>query len=423
MADKKFPGLWIETGDDGKICIVMSGTYRPETLLPFVTPAEDLVAAVEMDYTAYRREVQRLYERHPLFEANLDISVSELEDLSAEALLLPSVLHEIDPLGFFELGNLLDKALRMRDDGSASFLLRAGQRLLQTLEVPIYTQIRLRNIMEMAFDGMERVTQQERFEKLRSVYPQVAKFCDPARLDGYENVILSLPVDNVYQLRLVELMLYFRQEKQRIARCDYCWNYFIPKTKARALYCDRIFDGQSCKKQGANLKRRKGPEQDDALKLFKQLRDRMYARMLRYQDAPENQRGRLIPMMPAQYDEWEANARQARREYMAGKIKAEEFLRRIDTTHELTSYDTIKQELPPEESVWQKRVAADLGFDPEQDYPASFMALDLGEDIDDPQWQHFTRADLIQKDQEGHQSLREKYGKQSPASSYKPEKE
>ena len=423
MADKKFPSLWIETGDDGKICVVMSGAYGPETHLPFVTPAEDLVAAAEMDYTAYRREIQRLYEEHPLFEPKLDISVSELEDLTAEALLLPSMLQEIDPLGFFELGNLLDKALRMRDDGSASFLLRAGQRLLQTLEVPIYTQIRLRNIMEMTFDGMERATQQEQFEKLYGVYPKIAEFCNPVRLGGYENVILSLPVDNVYQLRLVELMLYFRQEKQRIARCDYCWNYFIPKTKARVLYCDRIFDGQSCKKQGANLKRRKGPEQDDALKLFKQLRDRMYARMLRYQDAPENQRGRLIPMMPAQYDEWEANARQARREYMAGKIKAEEFLRCIDTTHELTSYDTIKQELPPEESVWQKRVAADLGFDPEQDYPASFMALDLGEDIDDPQWQHFTRADLIQKDQEGHQSLREKYGKQSPASSYKPEKE
>ena len=423
MADKKFPSLWIETGDDGKICVVMSGAYGPETHLPFVTPAEDLVAAAEMDYTAYRREIQRLYEEHPLFEPKLDISVSELEDLTAEALLLPSMLQEIDPLGFFELGNLLDKALRMRDDGSASFLLHAGQRLLQTLEVPIYTQIRLRNIMEMTFDGMERATQQERFAKLRGVYPKIAEFCDPARLDGYKNAILPLPVDNVYQLRLVELMLYFRQEKQRIARCDYCWKYFIPRTRAATHYCDRIFDGQSCKKRGANLKRRKGPEQDDALKLFKQLRDRMYARMLRYQDAPENQRGRLIPMMPAQYDEWEANARQARREYMAGKIKAEEFLRRIDTTRELTNYDTIKQELPPEESVWQKQVAADLGFDPEQDYPASFMALDLGEDIDDPQWQHFTRADLIQKDQEGHQSLREKYGKQSPASSYKPEKE
>ena len=88
----------------------------------------------------------------------------------------------------------------------------------------------------------------------------------------------------------------------------------------------------------------------------------------------------------------------------------------------MTSYDTVKQELLTEESFWQKRVAADLDFDPEQKYPASFMALDLGEDTDDPQWQYFTREDLIQKDQEGHQSLREKYGKQLPASLYKPEK-
>lgn len=205
--------------------------------------------------------------------------------------------------------------------------------------------------------------------------------------------------------------MYFRQEKQRIARCDYCWNYFIPKTKARALYCDRIFDGQSCKKRGANLKRRKGPEQDDALKLFKQLRDRMYARMLRYQDAPENQRDRLIPMTPAQYDEWEANARQARRDYIVGKIKAEEFLRRIDTTHELASYDAVKQELPPEESFWQKRVAADLDFDPEQKYPASFMVLDLRKPMDSPQWQVLTREELIQKDQKGHQNLLDQYKK------------
>lgn len=191
----------------------------------------------------------------------------------------------------------------MQDDGSASFLLYAGQHLLQVLEVPIRTQIRLRNIMEMTFDGMERATQHERFEKLRGVYPKVAAFCDPARLDGYENTPLRLYVSSAYQLRLAELLLYFRQEKQRIARCDYCWSYFILKTRAETHYCDRIFDGQSCKKRGANLKRKKGPEQDDALRLFKQLRDRMYARMLRYQDAPESQRDRLIPMTVMQYDE------------------------------------------------------------------------------------------------------------------------
>lgn len=299
----------------------------------------------------------------------------------------------------------------MQDDGSPIFLLRAGQRLLQVLELPIRTQIRLRNIMEMTFDGTERATQQERFAKLHNAYPEIAAFCDPAHLDGYGDTPLQLCVGSVFQLRLIELLLYFRQEKQRIARCDYCWNYFIPRTQAATRYCDRIFDGQSCKKRGANLKRKKGPEQDDALKLFKQLRDRMYARMLRYQDAPENQRDRLIPMTVIQYDVWEKNARQARRDYMAGKIEAREFLRRIDTTHELTSYDTLKQELPPEESIWQKRVAADLDFDPERQYPSSLMLLDLSKPSDDPQWQYLTAEELIRKDQEGHQSLKDQYSK------------
>lgn len=230
MADKKSPGLWIETGVDGKFCVVMSGAYGPEKHLPLITPAEDLVAAAEMDYTAYRREIQRLYEEHPLFAERLDVSESDLEDLTAEALLLPSTLREIDPLSFFVLGSLLDQALRMQDDGSPIFLLRAGQRLLQVLELPIRTQIRLRNIMEMTFDGTERATQQERFAKLHNAYPEIAAFCDPAHLDGYGDTPLQLCVGSVFQLRLIELLLYFRQEKQRIARCDYCWNYFIPRT-------------------------------------------------------------------------------------------------------------------------------------------------------------------------------------------------
>ncbi len=413
MAGKKSPGLWIETGVDGKICAFMVDLDGQEKRLPPITPAEDLVGAAEIDYGTYRQEIQKLYEEHPLFEDKLDISMLDLEDLAAEALMLPSMLQEIDPLGFFEVGWFLDQALRTKDDGSALFLLRAGRRLLRILEIPIRTQIRLRNIMEMTFDGMERATQQERFEKLRGVYPNIAAFCDPSRLADYENVPLQLRAASVFQLRLAELLLYFQQDKRRIARCDYCWNYFIPRTRAATRYCDRIFEGQSCKKRGANLKRKRGPEQNDALRLFKQLRDRMYARVLRYEDAPESQRKKLIPMTSLQYGDWEENARAARREYVAGKITAEEFLRRIDTTHELESYVTVKQELPPEESFWQKRVAADLDFDPEQKYPASFMVLDLSKPMDHPQWQYYTREELIQKDQEGHQSLQNKYSKKA----------
>ncbi len=62
----------------------------------------------------------------------------------------------------------------------------------------------------------------------------------------------------------------------------------------------------------------------------------------------------MIPMDYGQYDAWSENARLARMEYLKGKLAAEEFLQRIDTTHELGSYEADKAELV-EEMVWQRR--------------------------------------------------------------------
>jgi len=67
--------------------------YRNGTkeYLPTATPAKDLIAAAEIDYRDYRREIKRLREEHPLFENRLNISVADFEDFVAEALLLPSI--------------------------------------------------------------------------------------------------------------------------------------------------------------------------------------------------------------------------------------------------------------------------------------------------------------------------------------------
>lgn len=108
MEGIKSPGLWIETGDDEKISVVMVDAGGWELRLPPVTPAEDLISALELDYTDYRRELRRLYDEHPLFEVRLDIPVSDWEDFAAETLLFPAMLQEADPLSFFEAGCLLD---------------------------------------------------------------------------------------------------------------------------------------------------------------------------------------------------------------------------------------------------------------------------------------------------------------------------
>ena len=334
--------------------------------------------------------------------------MADFEDFVAEALLLPAMLQKTDPVSSFVLGELLHQSLQAEDDGSASFLLSAAEELLYLLEDPTRTQICLRNIFEMTFDGMERATQQERFEKLRRIYPDVGRLCDPADLPDVKSGQRIFRVNSIFGLRLLELALYFQQNTQRIARCDYCWGWFIPKTKKATRYCDRVTDGFPCKQRGSRFKRNLVEEQDGALRICSQLRDRMYARFLRWQDAAPTERGNLIPMDCDQYTAWSENARLARMAYLDGKLTSEDFLRRIDTIHELESYETDKPEVV-EETEWQRMVADNLGFDVETHYPETMQVLDLG--VKEPRWELRTADDLRREDQKGHQSLREKYGK------------
>lgn len=399
--------LFLTEADHGRFSVVLHYGNGAENCLPAATPAELLIAASEIDYTDYRREVQRLWDEHPLFEERLDIPVADLEDFVAETLLLPSMLQERDPVSFFLLGELLHRSLQMQDDGSASFLLKAGHQILRVLREPFRVQTYLRNILEVTFDGMERASQQERFEKLKQVYPDVAQICDPALLDHVPEGQRSFAVRNLFGLYLLEVTLYFQQDKQRIARCDYCWRYFIPKTKKATRYCDRVTDGFPCKERGSRFKRNLISEQDEALKICEQLRGRMYARLLRWQEAAPAERGRLIPMDYDDYETWSENARLARTEYLLGKLTAEAFLQKIDTTHELKSYEAGKAE-QVEETSWQQRVAQHWDFDPEIFYPESMMVLDTTPE-QKGEWEILTRDDLRRQDQKGHQSLRDKY--------------
>ena len=85
-----------------------------------------------------------------------------------------------------------------------------------------------------------------------------------------------------------------------------------------------------------------------------------------------------------------------------------DILRKIDTMHDLEDYTVGEAQVPPGETAWQRIVASHIGFDLEAHYPQSFMQLDL--ENEDPKWQTFSADDLRRRDQERHQSLREKYG-------------
>ena len=82
------------------------------------------------------------------------------------------------------------------------------------------------------------------------------------------------------------LFLRFLNKKPLVARCHCCGNYFIPKTRKMTLYCDRIFkNGKTCKQIGPTLKHRLNIEKDEVLKTFDKVKQKMYKRYERQNDA------------------------------------------------------------------------------------------------------------------------------------------
>ena len=417
--EKDRPAIYLETDGGQLITIVLVDIEGREWRLPTTTPAEDLLAFVSIDYSDYRKALTALWRNHPLFEEGIDISIPAYQDLVARALALPAMLKERDPVSWFTVSLRLNHyALRLPDldDGSASFLLDSGAQLLRIAEDPIRTQIRLRNIFDVAFDGMERATQRERFEKLTRVYPKVLnrhyhfRWAEAAAGPIPFGERMEFAATTMEDLRMLELTLYFRQDDQRIARCEYCWDYFIPKTKKQTCYCDRRHGGKTCKQLGPNLKRHMGPEMDETLRIFDQLYHRMAARRDRYEAAAPGEQDGLIQLSDTEFYQWSQDASEARMKYLLGELTAEDFLRGIDLFGELNGYQPSAPR-DPEQSVWQKTIEGNIDFDSSRLKPIQSLKIDL-DSPDEAEWTTITPEEQIRRAQKGHQSLREKYGRE-----------
>jgi len=399
------PGLYAEIDGEDSITVVMVDHSSGERRLATVSPIDDLIAALDLDYSQYRAEVKRLYD-YPLFAEKLDVSEAELEELTADVLMTVELLRDLDPISYFIAVAKLNYSLSRPDDGTASFWLYAGHELIQVLEEPILTQLRLRNIFEMCFDGMERATQEARYEKLKGIFPGlwerdfIIRTLPLSR--SYEGVLSS-----AFELRMLELLLYFRQDKRRIARCKYCGGYFVPASGHRMSYCNREQNGGTCRQLGANQQRRRTRETDAVKQKYDALRKRLWARMYRYESTiPEEQDG-LERMTSLMYGEWSEMAAKAYGRYKRKELSAEEFFREIDTFGILDSYEAGPAR-NDEETAWQGRLKANMDFDPSKFYE-DIMCLDLSKP--EAQWETISAARQRLQDQDGGDTLKERYGK------------
>lgn len=405
MTEKERPGLTITEEPGGmlhKRLMDYDGTILvDETIFPH----DDLIRFMHKPLGEYSRRLEIL-EEHPLFEESIDISILDFRDLVKQCFEIAYALQTDFPEAYFLTRIELEDLVTSKDDGSASILLEAGNRIRQAARTLYLTRVRMRNIMEICFGTTEGMTQQQRWERMTTTYPELGdhEFTVHWRPEG-NRWVREHEMRSLMELYFFEVCAALRSDK-RIVRCQHCWQYFVPRTKKKTDYCDRVWsDGSTCKQRGPNLKRKDGPAEDLYLLAFKKLRARFYEREYRdYASLP----GMDVP--GGSYDDWIEDAHTARMEYLEGKISGEELLRRINPEGEKLDLDNPLQR-PAEEILftpWEKLVERDISFDPRRHFQ-SFQLLDLR--VENPQWKYFTAQDMERASKHGNESLREKYKK------------
>ena len=117
------------------------------------------------------------------------------------------------------------------------------------------------------------------------------------------------------------------------SECQHCGHFFIPKTKRKTLYCDRVRtdDGRTCKDIGPAIVSKRNAEFSAVLVEYDKAVNRNFKRVERFEGKlSDEKKGKDLDY--AEYSEWLNKLREVREQWKNGEIDDEEILKVI---HEL----------------------------------------------------------------------------------------
>lgn len=112
--------------------------------------------------------------------------------------------------------------------------------------------------------------------------------------------------------------------------CKYCGRFFIPKTKRRTLYCDRIRtpDGHTCKDLAPAFFQKMKAQVSTVLREFQQARNRNFKRVERFEDKLSDEKlGKDLDYQ--EYHRWLQQTQDLMQQWQTGKIDEETVLHGI----------------------------------------------------------------------------------------------
>lgn len=319
-------GLYVTISSDGKIKRNLTAEDG-EVKLKATTIADEIILLSELIFRPYAQMVDEL--REMFSDAYVEETSEEHfgEDGVDEGLFSVALQKVYDLLTALDKTNKLHGTLTRLmledavppDDGSAWWMIQAGQTITEKLSAIMDLQFLVNQAL---YDIRCGITLD--FENKYAFFAE-AEFTQIYTLDKKLTVQYRFrSIIDYYRF----MMMRFLETSPNVASCEYCGRYFIPKTRKKTLYCDRVIkNGKTCKELAPAQKHKLLAESDEVIQAFDRARQKMYKRYERARNSlHELEKG-------ITYDEFYRcldRVTAARDAYLKDKISAEEALKIIE---------------------------------------------------------------------------------------------
>ena len=296
-------GLYVSISPDSKIKQHLS-TENGEMPLKDTTISEELIALTEMSFLKTARFTAELMKCSPSsyrdFWNAIDCFLTD-QEASAPVYALLTRTAIADHISNYR--NPRNKPLAM-------------SAICACLVLPVSAQAFTVSLLDALCTG-NPITQEPVYRLLHHMkIPAVFSL-------GTEPQLLFRAFDRYY----IFLLQQFVAAQYRVAKCQYCGSYFIPKTKRKTLYCDReIRDGKTCKQIAPYENHKRLAAANKVIAEFDRVKGLLFRRVER---ADCGKKTSPIDLNYEEYYRWLEAATDARDRFLAGEIAEEEALRII----------------------------------------------------------------------------------------------
>jgi hypothetical protein len=322
-------GLYISLTPDGTIKrhLIAGGKEIP---LSDTTIAEELIQVTERNFSYLSAVLLTLYE-------SLEHVHNDPDGFSDYRKYVSTVLCEMESQNIVS-GTLSRTILSDLDDAAMMHKYQGTDHVLETIN-RLFNMLDMPNNASYVLDDLcDRIPVDQNYGKdliCSIAATQIFTFTS-------ENTLYSQYFFRSEEDYYLFLLQQYAASDPNIAKCQFCGRYFLPKTRKKTLYCDRIIrDGKTCKQLAPRMKRKELIAADRVRKEFERAKKRQY---LRYKRTGPDKITSIIDLTLLEYYAWLTKAADALGAYLAGELSEEDALSIIyvPTKDELTGDNSLE---------------------------------------------------------------------------------